>query len=365
MNNNDNKTNKESSYKINIIKPLEEDAKSANARDNITLNHNLLVSPSVQKRNSFQGNIDSSLIEKNNNEEKNIVVTNFSPNNNKKKIIASKSINIAKLLDISKNKLGSLGNKKRINNNIINVKNSSQKDVMNLLKFTNNIYQKDEHLNKGMLTKKLNINEISNLDNTYFSPSSNQNFKKKLIIQFNSGDKIRKPSNEESLKRLVNKMSKSSKMLRRSNDEKINFSNFLILKQNNQKENMSDSSSKNIEDIIFNSNFRFNSGDCTTKTPKNFHFKFNQYKFFKKNKSKKKTKKKEKKGKQKKSSKSIKNNNTINNQILEIKNEIINIKQKDVISKDDENKIKKEQKKPFFKFCNLLCCWNSKLNDSS
>ena len=62
MNNNDNNNNKESSYKINIIKPLEKDAKSAYARDNITLNHNLLASPSVQKRNSFQGNIDSSLI---------------------------------------------------------------------------------------------------------------------------------------------------------------------------------------------------------------------------------------------------------------------------------------------------------------
>ena len=269
------------------------------------------------------------------------------------------------------NRLGSLSAKHSFKHSInynINVNNTNQNDIINILNFANDIYQKDEHMEKDLVTKKVNINDLSKSDKAYFSPSSNS--KKKLIIQFNSGDKIRKSNNEEDTKKVTNKMWKSSKIIPKNSKEKMNFSNFLNLKQNYLNENIAfNNNSKDKNDEInlnkLNGKNIINAGDFTTKTSKNLNYNFNKPKPKSIKKMKTRTKKCDKrnsKNKQKNSFKSIKSINKIDNQ-----GQVKIIKEKEEVPNNDDcknNKNNKNIKKNFLEFWQFLCCWNSRINDS-
>ena len=249
-----------------------------------------------------------------------------------------------------------------------------ENDLSNLLKFTNNLYNNDEHLNKGIITKKIDMNNFPNTRKNSMILSSggfNNIFqKKKLIISFGLNEQ-NKDKNNAYEKLFLRKVSNSSN--KKNNCHKNSFSNYLIInkKKSPSKERKMESN-QNIHKINIYSNLvnatsnknnnkrkikLFNSiinndGDQTSKSSK---YNFSRAKTFKPKKiihekileesipiTKTKTKNYSKLNFHK--SKIIESNK---NDMLETKNTSPN------------NKIIKTKK------INLFCCFNCKTNDDS
>ncbi len=107
-----------------------------------------------------------------------------------------------------------------------------ENNLSNLLKFTNNLYNNDEHLNKGIITKKIDMNNFPNTRKNSMILSSgkcnNIFHKKKLIISFGLNDP-NKDKNNAYEKLFLRKVSNSSN--KRNNCHKNSFSNYLTIKK--------------------------------------------------------------------------------------------------------------------------------------
>lgn len=262
----------------------------------------------------------------------------------------------------------------RMNNNRIQKANSS---IINLVKFTNNLYKNDGHLNKGIVTKKIDMNNFPNnrKNSLLISSGCNNNIfqKKKLIISFGLNEQNKDKSNAHERYSFKRKISKSSNKKNSDGLFKSSFSNYIKIKKNKSpsKERKMESN-QNIHKINIYSNLvnatsnknnnkrkikLFNSiinndGDQTSKSSK---YNFSRAKTFKPKKiihekileesipiTKTKTKNYSKLNFHK--SKIIESNK---NDMLETKNTSPN------------NKIIKTKK------INLFCCFNCKTNDDS
>ena len=248
-----------------------------------------------------------------------------------------------------------------IKNNInynININNSNTKEILDLLKFTNNLYNQDGHLQKDIPTKKVDINNLGNFDKNFKSDLT----KKKLFIQFG-------------LNNIKRQSYKSTKNIPRSSKEIPNFSSYIKLKQKQRNEFFDDNkinSNQNEENINVNDD-NINKDNYTSKST---HLnKSNKNKS--KNKKNKKSKKKATKGTKGDSNQAKRESNSKSKNNSKTKNEIIqniNILNKPISEtkkeeKDEETKIdntnkKEDIKKNKFKFSRCLCCLNQDLNDS-
>ena len=232
--------------------------------------------------------------------------------------------------------------KHNINYNI-NINNSNTNEILDLLKFTNNLYNKDNHLQKEIPTKKLDINNISKFDKNFNKGLA----KKKLYIQFG-------------LNNVKRKSFKSTKDIPKDNRNKINFSNYIQFKQNQNIENSEDSN-----EYEENKTINISKGNFTSKSSKKNIFHFNKSK-------KKKNKKMKSKVIFEQSEKENENSNpkskrTKNSKKGSSKKFIEQVPQQMVEEKEKELKIDNDKKEKKYKFnlCHrFFCCLNSELNDS-
>ena len=188
--------------------------------------------------------------------------------------------------------------------------NKNQKtdgNIINLVNFTNNLYKNDGHLNKGIITKKIDMNNFPNTkkNSMIISSGCNNNIfqKKKLIISFGLNEQNKDKSNAHERYSYKRKISKSS--YKKNSDgqfkSKNSFSNFIKIKKNkspskerkmesnqninkvtvNKYINFSSNKNNNLKKIkIFNSIIN-NDGDFTSKSNK---YDFSRAKTFKPNK---------------------------------------------------------------------------------
>ena len=413
MNERKNNSSKDNCMKINIIKPSEEEEIVNNFQ-----NPNLLsINSPVKRRKSkmFHKMENSYCIKKYTNEngthgakilkedhksktinnpiakesssylEYNTVSDRVSKNVDEQNQNLSQNLNISQNQDMCQNQdtsqnqssknhnkiqnqIQNHNSKQEIKHNInynININNGNPNDLLNILKLTNNIYSGESHLQKEIPTKKLNINNLTKLDNNF---NNNDSTKNKLIIQFGLKNKGRRSF-------------KSTKNFEPS-IKKESFSNYLNLKGVNEDEVLyenkieSSESDENNKINEYEHNITNNMGNVSSKSEKNSQFIFHKpnrkkskSKYNKdKNKKLKKTKKESSKN-TRKSSKSYKFNNDINKN-NNISNKIINtIKEgeNNEENKIDNSNLKNEEeknenekkKKNKFRFCNFFCCLNS------
>ena len=178
INNKNEKSIKESSpliFKINILKPLENEIKDENPNDNNNKKNRLFLSPSPRRKsknnnnlklllkNSFKSKNGKSEKEYNEKENSNLLKTKSikeSQNNDKSQIINSENIS-----KINSNSPKSKHRQSLKTFNSINNNNYNDSDIINLFHFANNLYQKDEHLSKNIISKKLDMNDSKNKSN--------------------------------------------------------------------------------------------------------------------------------------------------------------------------------------------------------
>ena len=418
-----NNSNKDNCMKINIIKPSDGEESINNIKSPNLLSLNLRTQK--RKKSGVRQKMENSLCtkkytnehgthganilkeyhksktiikpnakESSSNLENNTLTDNCSKNVDEQKSNMSQNQDISQNQDTSQNQSPSQNQKiqnriqnhnakQEIKHNInynININNSNPNDLLNILKLTNNIYSGESHLQKEIPTKKLNINNLTKLDNNF---NNNDSTKNKLIIQFGLKNKDRKSF-------------KSSKNVK-SNIKKTSFSNYLNLKGDNEDEMVyenkiesseSDENNKiNEHEHEHNNTHNFIIGNTSSKSEKNSLLIFNKPKRKKsrskfksdKNKKVKNKIKKESSKNTRKSSKSNKTNKDINKDINKInniaKNQINTIKEED---NNEENKIEnsniknnnendnekneeenKKKKKNKFRLCSFFCCLNS------
>lgn len=374
----DSKINNDNfSYKINIIKPQEKEEENINPN-----NTNLLclnVRTPKRKKSKLQQKMESSYCikthknENGSNGEKILKEFHKSKSVNKNLLIKSspslfqnKSINEKSSKNDDENKeYGSIENqnyipeiKNSINYNI-NINNSNANELLNILKFTNNLYTDDNHLQKEMPTKKVNINNLSKYDKNFNTGST----KKRLFIQFgmenNKKRKSFKSSNEMPQDNADNK------------DQKTNFSNYLKEQSYNEDNNYENNRENSDSEDNFNFNLNKNNINYvkgSSKSAKNSQIIFNKKKNSKKKKIKSKFNQEKspiKKEKLKEKAESVKNvlkliqtDKQSNRSIKSIKETptVKNNDKEENPKKDDEKENKKKKK---FNFCGLLCCLNS------
>jgi hypothetical protein len=149
----------------------------------------------------------------------------------------------------------------RMNNNRIQKANSS---IINLVKFTNNLYKNDGHLNKGIVTKKIDMNNFPNnrKNSLLISSGCNNNIfqKKKLIISFGLNEQNKDKSNAHERYSFKRKISKSSNKKNSDGLFKSSFSNYIKIKKNKSpsKERKMESN-HNINKVNANKMFFFSS----------------------------------------------------------------------------------------------------------
>ena len=417
-NNNNLKENNENQknnhfYKINIIKTSEKQVIPQTPINNNKQNK-LLLSPTSKRRKSKNEDeinkmmLDCSFrskkitlsksVKKDNpiDSPKSPRPTNFINNLQKTTTIKEKDKKFDRYNNKDEEKLYNKSNispKRRIsvnyNNNNFNNSNKKSKNensYLNILKYTRNIYENDEHLKKQMLTKKIDINDLANMkkNNLFISNRiNNKNFqKKKIIISFglneNENPIILQEGYNKNLKSFKRKISSATKggpsnELSKSK-EKSSFSNFLKFNQkssNREKEGESSRNynKKNFENNLMEDNsiknFKPNKGgDLTSKSSK-FYLtaktiktkNMNSVKILEekndKNKNKLKSNQKENKTKNQKKE-SINSNKNQTNDFDILKKESPKNKENKI-----ENNINKKKKKFWF-----FCCLNFKENDS-
>ena len=391
--------NKASFYKINIIKTTEnpKEKEFETPKNEKQKNNRLLASPFVRRKKS---DIDI----------KNILMSSFVSKRGEPSILVEKEQkipkNMLKTKSLADNDL-SLRIKDMGNNNPVRKRsakkkndNNNENDSLNLLKYTNNLFENDEHLNKDLIVKKININNnISKFNNNEIivigrNDKSFLNNKNKLIITLDLNEKVVSDNNlklrNNSIKKKnlykrqksYNSKENNSNSLNKSK-EKQNFSKFLNEnKKNKSKKDINNSgalkkiyNNNDYKIIINNQNnnrksncsynslkiFKYNKDeDITSKNSKFFMSKAKPYQI-KDNKDKNMVED-NKNYKEKVLNKKI-SLETNNNKINKIENinsnknqEYNNIKKED---QGNSKKVKVNNKK-----CGFLCCLNFKRNDS-
>ena len=364
---------RESIYKINIIKPKE------NGKEKTALNNkNLLKFSSKSPKSRIKRKISnlpkimqSSYREKKNNYCLNIDKTpkNKAINKSFHRAQTSNNINIPTKSNDNKKeeqkdnitKNENTNHNNNINQNInynINVNNNNQSNIINILKLAKNIYEKDEHFNKDLASKKLSSKDLSNFVKRSFASSS------KLILDPKIISSIRKKNKgEDDISKNKKKSSKSSKFLDRKSVEKKNVINLLKLDKSYNNEDFSSMDSN--KDDKNNSYLNNNINNELLNISKIKNKKIKKSKTLKKKKSNRKSDKKQDEIKSKNSIRTIKSNIKASNKSLKLK---LKNKHNEETSKLDDNddndyNTNKKNKRNFFNFCHFLCCWNSKIND--
>lgn len=269
MNNNSSKKNINNNYKINIIRHSGKDENLININNPNSLF--LDTQTPNRKKSSLQVKMESAFCTKKYKNENGTsgakILKEFHKSKSLKFAIAKDSEsnleNNTNTVKLSKKEVNT--NKENISPEIkhninynININNSNTNEIFDLLKFTNNLYNQEGHLQKELPTKKLDINNLSKFDKNFNKDLT----KKKLFIQFGLNDVKRKSF-------------KSSNEIPKGNKDKTNFSNYLKIKQKENFEN-SENSGESEEDM--NNNYNLNRGDFTSKSTKNAQFNFNKMK---------------------------------------------------------------------------------------
>ena len=219
------------SYKINIIKPQDKEEENMTPFNSNLLSLNARTPKKIKSK--LQQKMENSYCIKTHKNmhgtygEKILKEFHKSQTINKNHIIKKSSFLENKLIDVKSFKNDEENKedkpnenqnyKHEIKNNInynININNSNANEFLNIIKFTNNLYTGDNHLQKEMPTKKVNINNLSKFDKNFNKDST----KKKLFIQFGLENKKRKSfktSNEIPQDNVDNK------------DKKTNFTNYM------------------------------------------------------------------------------------------------------------------------------------------
>jgi len=269
MNNNSSKKNINNNYKINIIRHSGKDENLININNPNSLF--LDTQTPNRKKSSLQVKMESAFCTKKYKNENGTsgakILKEFHKSKSLKFAIAKdsesnleKNTNTVKLSkkEVNTNKENISPEIKHNINYNININNSNTNEIFDLLKFTNNLYNQEGHLQKELPTKKLDINNLSKFDKNFNKDLT----KKKLFIQFGLNDVKRKSF-------------KSSNEIPKDNKDKTNFSNYLKIKQKENFEN-SENSGESEEDM--NNNYNLNRGDFTSKSTKNAQFNFNKMK---------------------------------------------------------------------------------------
>ena len=393
---NSEKKNCDSFYKINIIKPFEKESPIKTPHNNI---NKLFLSPTIRKRHTKSPlkNIKESieLCQKSK-------IYNFEPKENLKinilrpKTFKEKSKEKDKDKDKKKiknknfSKLGkdliSFGNyspkrKRSINYNFqINHKNPGKNgSIINMLRYANTLYEEDEHLKKGLLTKKIDMNNFANTkrnNEIFMSGRINHLFqKKKLIISFGlkeQNDALNQ--NKENVNRISAYKRKISSISRdiTSNElkDKNSFSNYLQIaqklktpKKEKEKDKEKGDQTKKHSDKINDTNIIPNNSNRIYKANKDIDIASKSNKYYLQR------------------AKTYKTKNNCNKILEENNNDLIKINQKKKnkkkesinsnknptndfeITKREIPKKEKEDINKKKKIC-FLCCFNPKESDS-
>ena len=347
-------------YKINIIRPpTNENTLIANNQNQLFLNYR---TPKRKKSNLQTKMENAYCVKKYKNEHGSsgaLILKEFHK---------SKSINANKVKESDSNLDNNSNTEKiskiekdispEVNHNInynININNSNTNEILDIINFTNNLYNRDNHLQKEIPTKKIDINNLSNFDKNF----KNDSTKKKLFIQFGLNNPRRKSS-------------KTSKIIPIDNGkDKTNFSNYLQLKEKQISVSGDDNkidSSENDENVYVNN---IKKGNFTSKSTKKAKFKTNSSKNKKNKKFKNKTiyenleQENENEQSISRSKQTVKTNKestkNFNKQISKIKSEV----KKEGSNADNADDINEENKnKKKFRIRRCFCCLNPDLDDS-
>lgn len=225
-------------------------------------------------------------------------------------------------------------------------------NILNLLHITNKLYENENHLNKGIISKKPEMaNYSSNLkDLIKTGRLYNANHRKNLVITFDLKDQNNNVKNDNNVKKksLMRKRSYSSKVkeVNGLNKEKVSFSNYVKIgpKYKNSVVQFQTNNINNNEGDIQSKFIRNKSRAKTTKNINNVDI--------------------------------LEDNNPTNNintagiiksktrkiSINSLKNQTNDLDIKNETPKNDNyiNKFKKKRNK----YCCLLCCLNTKLSES-
>ena len=376
------KNEKKNFFKINIIKPKDNETNHEIQNSNKINKKRLLFSPIQIRRRSkneeqIKNFLESSLREKRSfikkSEDKEKEKEN-EKEKNYQNIIKSKTMKEKNTNNEKKNKVenllfrGSISpTKKKILNNDINNNINNNNDILNLIKYANKLYENDQHFDKLLISNKFETNEsINNKKGDSLLHLKYLPHKKRLIINFGLDDdnslnwrKERKISNGSRLKSFSNYVNKNLRFTPKKEKEiesNKNNNNNLILDNKFMCSNKSNKSNRLIN----------NNGDLTSKSSK---FYASKGKIVKKQildigenalKDKDKDKEKDKiKINKKNTSKTNKSKNKKKESINSNRNQTNDC---DILKKQNtENKNKLKKKKNLF--C-LFCCLNYKQNDS-
>ena len=234
----------DSLYKINIIKPVETESPTKNPIKKI--NKLLFLTPTLKKRETkspLNKIIDSSLISKKSK------LSQYEPEDSKINLLKTKTLkekskekdknkkkNISKL---GKNHVtfGGLSPKRRASVNynfqINDISPKKNNSIIKLIRYANALYEKDDHLKKDTLTKKIDANNIKRNSGIFMSGRINHLFgKKKLIISFvlkdqndNSNQNKENVNKMHEIERKITSISRGKSSIELK--DKINFSNYL------------------------------------------------------------------------------------------------------------------------------------------
>lgn len=262
--------------RINIIKHDEKENdhenKNINNNNNINNKNKLFYSPALFRKKSGYITGIKNILEQSYKTKR---TNNFEEDNSnlqKIKTFKEKSNNNMHREKEIYMKEASLESHKKNSNKHYNANNNFENGVKNLLQFASNLYENDEHLNKGIITKKIDMNNFPNSKKNSLVISGGSIFqKKKLIISFGLNDQSKDISllnNKNcSFKRKVSNISNR----KLSNEQSKNsFSNFLKIKKikSTTKERKEISNNNNHYKMIKYSNIPNNDGDFTSKSCK-------------------------------------------------------------------------------------------------
>ena len=371
MNDSDNKNNSPHNYyKINIIKPQEKE-ETINLKLN---NQNLLTflgSPKRKKSKIHEKMENSFCIKKYKNEYgahgekilkefhkshksqtiKNSIIDKTALLRENKSISVMTEKNDIEDDNIIEKSITKSEKKNSINFNI-NINNNNTNEILNIIKFINNLYTDDNHFQKKKPIKTLSIKYLPKINKN----SINNSPKKKVSVQFrleSHRKKTIKSSNEIQPHNIYIK------------DQKIDFDNCLNLDQKYKKE-------KSIGFFEIERDTKFNNKNCSSKSLKSYQSIFNKSIKSKKKRSKSKFNpdKKSNINKEKKRQEFEVFKNTLqsnetdkqNNKSTKTKKETPTKKSNDKEEKKEAPKINNDdnnKKKRKYNFCNLFCCLNS------
>lgn len=261
--------------KINLIKTPKKES-NISIPDCKTPKNKLCLSPSPLRRKSkFNNDNDiKNIFDISSKDKKSNVLSSEKEEKGKVKIHINKTMNEKTINSPTKlnEKLflrGSISPKRKqkinksINNNIMN-----NNDILNIVQYANRLYKDDEHLNKYLIAKKIEMNGSSNnkrkgiLNLNCLSPK--QPFKIRIITEKISNDEAYIKDNKCAFK-LLHKSLRNSSKIKESNDfsnkrEKISFTNYIKANQiiSPRKQKRVEFNKHNEENHYFLLNNRYN-----------------------------------------------------------------------------------------------------------